>query len=147
MNFNLKSFLSKPYAKALIIVVAIAILIPLAIVAAAAFTYTPSNDLTLKEKATVAPTVAPTQTPIVVHTVLTADKTGQFTSGDTLDLIATLSQPQAGVTIAFQEVNPDGSLGGPGYATTNAQGVATFHFTPSTVAQDTDRTFRATPQG
>jgi hypothetical protein len=79
--------------------------------------------------------------------VLTADKTDSFKSGETLDLIATLSQPLAGVNVAFQEVLTGGVLGAPGYATTNAQGVATFHFTPSPVDVDTNRVFRATPIG
>ena len=123
--------------KTIIIFALVALLITVGVAAAVTYSFQPSNDLKINEKPSA---------PVVIGTILTSDKLGgSFNSGDSITLIATLSQPIAGVTVAFQEIVA-GVLTAPGYAVTNAQGVASFTFTPSAVDVATDRTFRATPQ-
>lgn len=137
-----------PQKKMMLILASVALVACIGIAAAISYTYQPSNDLPITQTVpTPTPTAAPTATPAptVVTTTLTADKS-TFETGQQLTLIATLSIPQEGIQIAFHEVLAGGALGGPGYATTNAAGVATFQFTPSPVSVDTVRTFRAIPQ-
>ena len=128
---------SSGITKKTFVIFAIVALIVVGVAAAVTYSFQPSNDLKINEKPSA---------PVVIGTILTSDKLGgSFNSGDSITLIATLSQPIAGVTVAFQVVVA-GSLTAPGYAVTNAQGVASFTFTPSSVDVATDRTFRATPQ-
>lgn len=142
-NFNTSN------KKAIAVLVIVALAITLSLAAAITYSYQPSNDLPVTQTVpTPSPSPSPTATPAptVVTTTLTADK-ATFETGQQLTLIATLSIQQENVKVAFQEVLSGGTLGGPGYAYTNAAGVATFPFTPSSVTSTTVRTFRATPQG